>query len=454
MPPADPPRTVSSSVVGDGGSGSGGAGTGDPGATPPPPAAPVQVIRRGPGFLPLLLGGLLAGAIGYAFAFWAMGQGDDSALTDRLAVIEERLDQSGAPDLTPLETAIAQAREEARAGDATVAAQVEGRLAEGEGALAQRFDALETQLAELAPLVERVGTLERRPLSDGTLAPGGVQAYEAQVAELRNALDAQATESRARLDDALAEIAEARAALDAGLTDAASRTDAAAADLTARVDGTLTDLEARMDTRMAELTERLETARADATSRVDAALEELEARRAEAEAAAARAARAVDAREELTAVIRAVDTGAPFASEVAALGEALQAPLPDALVRSAMDGVPTRGDLAAAFPDAARAALTAARQAGATPDAGGLGGVLRSQFGVRSTAPREGDDPDAILSRAQAEVDAGRIDAALAELSALPESAQAPLADWTAAARTRVDAIAALDALTDTLNEG
>jgi hypothetical protein len=142
-----------------------------------------------------------------------------------------------------------------------------------------------------------------------------------------------------------------------------------------------------------------------------------------------------------------VETGAPFATAVAALTAAGVA-VPEALATQAEGGVPTLAALRATFPDAARAALDDSLRA----EAGGgtwdrLGAFLRSQTGARSLTPREGGDPDAILSRAEAAVQAGDLSAALAELSALPEAGKAALADWTARAGARVAALAALPGL-------
>jgi hypothetical protein len=69
---------------------------------------------------------------------------------------------------------------------------------------------------------------------------------------------------------------------------------------------------------------------------------------------------------------------------------------------------------------------------------------LRRQLDARSVTPREGDDVDAVLSRAEAAAAAGELEAALAEIEALPEDVRAPFAEWEAAARTRLAAKAAL----------
>jgi hypothetical protein len=76
---------------------------------------------------------------------------------------------------------------------------------------------------------------------------------------------------------------------------------------------------------------------------------------------------------------------------------------------------------------------------------------LTRALGARSVAPREGDDPDAVLSRAEAAIKAGDLNATLTELDTLPEEAQAAIADWRAAADARVAARAAADALAQRL---
>jgi hypothetical protein len=67
---------------------------------------------------------------------------------------------------------------------------------------------------------------------------------------------------------------------------------------------------------------------------------------------------------------------------------------------------------------------------------------------VRSLAPREGNDPDAVLSRAEAALAAGDLGTALAEAAALPEAGQAAMAGWVGLAAVRQAATAALAELT------
>ncbi len=158
-------------------------------------------------------------------------------------------------------------------------------------------------------------------------------------------------------------------------------------------------------------------------------------------------------RAALAEVTALVQSGKSFADPLAVL-EGNGIAVPDALAGVAADGVPTLAVLSADFPNVARKALTVARKAErAEGESGGLASFLQSQLGARSVTPREGDDPDAVLSRAEAAVKAGDLDAATLEVASLPEAAQAELADWLALATTRKEALAATATLAQELNK-
>ena len=169
------------------------------------------------------------------------------------------------------------------------------------------------------------------------------------------------------------------------------------------------------------------------------------------EEATAEAARQAAAQAALAKITAAVSTGSSYDDALSELQEAGVNDVSGALADPAGEGVPTLTQLQSGFPDAARAALAAARSTGAEGDETGFGSFLRRQLGARSTAPREGSDPDAVLSRAEAAVRDGRISAALDELDTLPEEAQAAMDDWLTRARTRADAEAAVQDLTQRL---
>jgi hypothetical protein len=108
-------------------------------------------------------------------------------------------------------------------------------------------------------------------------------------------------------------------------------------------------------------------------------------------------------------------------------------------------GVPTLAALQADFPDAARAALQISRDA-STEDGWGarLVDFLADQTGARSVAPRDGNAPDAVLSRAEFALSKGRVADALTELQALEPAVAQPLAAWTGAATVHLAAQSAL----------
>ena len=68
-------------------------------------------------------------------------------------------------------------------------------------------------------------------------------------------------------------------------------------------------------------------------------------------------------------------------------------------------------------------------------------------------APRDGTDPDAVLSRAEAAVNTGDLPAALSELAALPPEAVAAAALWRGQAELRLAAEAAVADLARVLGE-
>jgi len=121
-------------------------------------------------------------------------------------------------------------------------------------------------------------------------------------------------------------------------------------------------------------------------------------------------------------------------------------------VNGADAGGATLASLQDAFPELARAAIATARETLAGDDAAERGmSFLQRQLGMRSLAPRDGDGADAVLSRAQAAVLSGDLAAALAEIASLEDGPTAVLADWSARAQARVDAVAGVDALAASL---
>ena len=156
----------------------------------------------------------------------------------------------------------------------------------------------------------------------------------------------------------------------------------------------------------------------------------------------------------ISQVIGALESGAPFAFAIAGLQD-FENLLTPALVAAAPYGVPTADALARAFPEQSRTALIAARTTSTSQASGSnrVGDFLRSQLGMRSITPRAGNDPDAVLSRAEAAIQAGQVSNALSALTALPDSARTSMAGWIEQAELRQAAQLAVAALSQHLQK-
>jgi len=157
------------------------------------------------------------------------------------------------------------------------------------------------------------------------------------------------------------------------------------------------------------------------------------------------------ARGALNAVRSALASGDAYAAALPDIAAATE--VPDVLAANADSGVPSADTLTNEFGPAARTALSASLKetAGDAP-ADRVLFFLKDQLGARSLTPQEGDDPNAVLSRVEAAVRAGDLDAALEGIPSLPEQGQAALQSWVDKVATRKDALAAFDSLTDALS--
>ncbi len=344
----------------------------------PDPVPPPPRRRRG--WIFAMLGGGIAAALGFGLA-QLVPQGwplrGTEALEARTAAQEAGL-RTLADQVAGLASAPAPAPPEVDLSP------LEARLDEA----AARLTALEGRPAPVIPdlsprldaLEVRLATLESLPLGGEAADPGAASALLREVAALRAEVAAQKAAQEGMTAEVAAAAEAARTALEAAEAEAARLRDAA-----------------------------------------QAAAQEVLMR-----AAAAR-------------LIAAVEAGSPLApalDELVAGGVTVPGELADL-----SGGVPLLAALQEAFPDAARAALAEARRNDAgetTMDR--LGGFLLNATGARSLTPREGDDPDAVLSRAEAALRAGNVAGALAELDTLPPETRAPMAEWQAAARQRVQA--------------
>ncbi|KIC18183.1 COG4223 family protein [Leisingera sp. ANG-DT] len=285
---------------------------------------------------------------------------------------------------------------------------------------------------------------------------GGVDltALETGQAELETALAALKQQVEANQAPDLAPLASRIDALTAEIEplksapapDAALRADLDA--LAARVsaletrppEGASPEAVAAFETELGKLQDSLAAQRAE----VEQMLAEAQAM----DAASAEAARIASAQTQLAQLRSALDSGNSYAANVQELSN-LGVDVPAALSGPADSGVATISALRDSFAPAARDALAAAREE--SKGSGGLLDYVNRHLGARSVTPQEGDGPDAVLSRAEAAVAAGKLPDALNELSVLPETARAALSSWEAAANARVAAVTAAAELAQSL---
>lgn len=311
------------------------------------PAEPVA--SRRPGFVPLVLGGVIAALIGAGAAWFVLPQVPGLLPAPDNSALEARI--------TAADTAAAQAQDALAAQQAQLAA-----LQQALANIPDPQDALGALESQLATLDTRLAEVEARPLPDAALSPETQAAIDTALRDIRGQIEAELTTLRSAQAEAEAEIA-----------------------------------------------------------------------------AAASDASATQARALLAQLRANFDSGLPYGDILPQI--AAHADIAPVLRDLAETGAPTLQALQQAFPAAARLALERSASVDAdasTPDR--IGAFLRNQLGVRSLAPREGNDPDAILSRAEAALAAGDIATALQEIDTLPTDAQAPLADWAAQAQARLAA--------------
>jgi hypothetical protein len=348
------------------------------------------VVRRG-GVLSTFLGGVAAAAVGFGSALYLFPEGwAERPVPAPDPAITGAL-QTQADAIAVLRRDVTALGEESRAATAALGAAQTGRDDASAAALARLSEEVAGLGQAAADTAARLTVLEKRPVAGGAASQTALDAFERDLADLRSRIEEQS-----------------------------NATTAAAADV--------------------------EAATAEAEARIAAAQAEAERLKAEAAEIAGRE-RARAAMSQLTA---ALDNGLALGPALDALTSAgIDVP---AVLSEQAQGVPSLSGLKSAFPEAARAALKASIQAEAGDGLGSrLAAFLRSQTGARSLAPRAGDDPDAVLSRAEAALNGSDLRAAIAELQGLPEAGQAIMAEWVVQATKRLTATEAAAALAATV---
>lgn len=411
--------------------------------------------------------------------------------TDRL---QDDASESEAPSLEPIDaTETTEVADAAVRGDDHLSEEEAERLIEdvenSDGSAAKAEPVFETEPKPTEPQVIRETTVERKGgffpmLLGGVVAAGlgyGVAAYLSQElwpfeTAAESTFEDDVRGQLSELDGTLSDLGSRVQSLEEAeppavdlspIEDQIATVESSMSDVSTRLEefgGRIDDLSGRVDALERQPMEQAVSP--EAIAAYERALAELrtevEAQRAEvaqmaqeavtAEQNAEEQATLAAARTAMAEITSAMESGEGYADAVSVLSSN-GVDVPPALADNANNGVPTLGSLIESFPEASRAALSEARSTAmdGTDGVGRVASFFADQLGARSVAPRDGDNPDAILSRAEALVRAGDIAAALDELAGLPDVAQAALTDWRARAETRLEAKMAADDLVQRL---
>lgn len=152
----------------------------------PTPAPLPEATQQGPGFAPLLLGGLVAGGIGYGVSYFQWS--DQSALQSQIEGLQSQIEALPAPaDTASLET------------------QISG-VADSVQTLTGQMAALNVSTKDqLSSMTDRMDALERQPNEDGTLTDTALAAFEADMQALRDQLSTQETDLQSMVEATRAE---------------------------------------------------------------------------------------------------------------------------------------------------------------------------------------------------------------------------------------------------------
>jgi|GEM_PF-3422802 len=340
-------------------------------------------------------------------------------------------------------------------------------------AIAERLSGLEKSVKDLGgkpnnTLADRVGTVEDK-INDlsKSVAAGGATAGTAVSADLDKRLSdiesrVSAVESRpavvssdgAPVDDATAKALTDRIdALDTQMKQLATTLDQIKTSAT----GTATDSGQlkQIETTLASLKAQLDTVSGDVsgvTKDVNAKVAALQKTVDEKVTAPAdTVARATAGTLALTALQRAVDSGQPYASELAILAKLTDDKTDIATLRTDADkGITDLVSLQARFDETANA-IMAAGDDQATGIVGSLMDSARSLVRVRPAGKVEGDSRGAIVSRIEAALESGDLKTAESEWETLDAPAKAASKDWADDLKARIAANSALESLSSTL---
>lgn len=326
-------------------------------------------------------------------AFLTPGGNQTLEAVDAVRVEAEAKLSAAEAKVAELETALAAAAEERAAASAALAA----RLDEVEAALAA------PENTDQAAIEEAVGGVAGRV----TTLEAAIEGVKAEVL----ALEGFTGENAAPSAETLERVAAFGAAVEG---------------LRAEI-GVLSEKAAVIDSLAAS------SDLAALVARVDA-LEGGEAATAEAASDAAQIRRRANLDAALTDIGRALNAGEAYAGPLSTAENLSGEPAPGALSSLASAGAPSVERLSKTFPNAAQNAYAAALKAEAGDNIGDrVLAAVQGRIGGRPAFETEGDDAGAVLSRIEARLNEGALEAALAEAEALPDAARSAMSGWIGA---------------------
>lgn len=346
------------------------------------------------------------------------------ALTQRVETLANRpaTPAGSAPDTARLETALGQLRAEL----AVVKAELQSAQTTLKALAARPGDAPATPGADqsdatrqIAVLLERLDRLEKRDAQSAGAAANLAEKVEVvrQLAELEARLRAEMARGASTDTGARDAAAQARARADAIEKEIAARLDAVAKETAAKIEGLNRDLAARTGGDERALT----------SSRGAAVI-----------GVAARLRQALEAGGPFTSTLEMLAPLAAADPQIAAMR--------DELAKGAPTGVTPVRVLAGEFPAVARAVIAADLADDSFWQR--VLGKLKSIVSIRRVGENtKGMEPDAILARAEAAVNAGDLGRAVGEMKQLSGAAAPPAAVWLVSAEAHLAAQRIVDRL-------
>ena len=152
----------------------------------PEPAVVPAEAKEGSGFFPLLLGGVIAGGIGFGIATFLQPEDNSAQMTELLNSQAEQAEQ-----ISDLQAQL----------ENLPTPDVSDQIATGLGDLPD----------QITEIQDRLQVVERQPNADGTLSETALAAYQAELDALRAELDEQQSAVMSAASQAGADLAAARA---------------------------------------------------------------------------------------------------------------------------------------------------------------------------------------------------------------------------------------------------